>query len=103
MLRVVRLLLASKTTGGNAKNQSGSFKRKPKQFNVFPNTPVTPCERLKEQRYQYGKTRYSRLPMVHAGRNVRLDPRDYSLYATTKGVMTIRKSRINPSYSWLDV
>lgn len=103
MLRLCQPRLASKVTAGNAKNQAGHPRRKPKLFHVIPGTPVTPLEKLKEQRRRYGQDRHSRLPEYRAGRNVRMDPNTFTLYATTKGVMTIRESRINPGYKWLDV
>lgn len=103
MLRCTLIRWASKVTGGNAKNQAGSPRKKPKIFHVIPGTPVTPTEKLKEQRRRYGQDRYSRLPEYHAGRNVRMDPNTFTLYATRKGVMTVRTSRVNPAYKWLDV
>ncbi|KAF8294409.1 Mitochondrial ribosomal protein L27 [Trypanosoma cruzi] len=103
MLRLLPLRLASKVTAGNAKNQAGHPRRKAKLFHVIPGTPVTPMEKLKEQRRRYGQDRHSRLPEYRPGKNVRLDPNTFTLYATTKGVMTIRESRINPGYKWLEV
>ncbi|ORC86072.1 uncharacterized protein TM35_000301120 [Trypanosoma theileri] len=103
MLRFCQPRLASKVTAGNAKNQAGHPRRKAKLFHVIPGTPVTPLEKLKEQRRRYGQDRHSRLPEYRPGRNVRMDPNTFTLYATTKGVMTIRESRINPGYKWLDV
>lgn len=103
MLRLTPNRLASKVTAGNAKNQAGSPRQKAKLFHVIPGTPVTPIEKLKEQRRRFGQDRYSRQPEYRPGRNVRMDPNSFTLYATTKGVMTIRASRINPSYKWLDV
>lgn len=103
MFRLSRSQLASKVTAGNAKNQAGSPRRKAKLFHVIPGTPVTPIEKLKEQRRRFGQDRYSREPEYRPGRHVRMDPNDYTLYATTKGVMTIHTSRINPAYKWLDV
>ncbi|KAG8341356.1 hypothetical protein ERJ75_000995500 [Trypanosoma vivax] len=103
MLRYSFQLHASKVTAGNARNQAGHPRRKAKLFNVIPDTPVTPIEKLKEQRRRYGQDRHSRLPLYKPGKNVRMDPNTYTLYATKKGVMTIRESRINPSYKWLDV
>ncbi|KAG5509601.1 hypothetical protein JKF63_06306 [Porcisia hertigi] len=103
MLRMTTRLHASKVTAGNAKNQAGSPRQKAKIFHVIPGTPVTPVEKLKEQRRRFGQDRYSRQPEYRPGRNVRMDPNSFTLYATTKGVMSIRTSRINPSYKWLDV
>ncbi|AIN96536.1 hypothetical protein LPMP_131080 [Leishmania panamensis] len=103
MLRITPSCCASKVTAGNARNQAGSPRRKAKIFHVIPGTPVTPVEKLKEQRRRFGQDRYSRQPEYRPGRNVRMDPNSFTLYATTKGVMTIRTSRINPSYKWLDV
>ncbi|ESL11771.1 hypothetical protein TRSC58_00471 [Trypanosoma rangeli SC58] len=103
MLRLSPLRLASKVTAGNAKNQAGHPRRKAKLFHVIPGTPVTPMEKLKEQRRRYGQDRHSRLPEYRPGQNVRMDPNTFTLYATTKGVMTIRESRIHPGYKWLDV
>ncbi|KEG09600.1 hypothetical protein DQ04_04961020 [Trypanosoma grayi] len=103
MMRLSPLFLASKVTAGNAKNQAGHPRRKAKLFHVIPGTPVTPIEKLKEQRRRYGQDRHSRLPEYRPGRNVRMDPNTFTLYAATKGVMTIRESRIHPGYKWLDV
>ncbi|KAL7699292.1 hypothetical protein N2W54_002045 [Lotmaria passim] len=103
MLRTTQSRLASKVTAGNARNQAGSPRKKAKIFHVIPGTPVTPIEKLKEQRRRFGQDRYSRQPEYRPGRNVRMDPNTFTLYATTKGVMTIRTSRINPTYKWLDV
>ncbi|KAK7195214.1 hypothetical protein NESM_000446500 [Novymonas esmeraldas] len=103
MLRHTATRWASKVTAGNAKNQAGSPRQKAKLFHVIPGTPVTPVEKLKEQRRRFGQDRYSRQPEYRPGRNVRMDPNTFTLYATTKGVMTIRTSRIHPSYKWLDV
>lgn len=95
--------LASKVTAGNARNQAGSPRKKAKLFHVIPGTPVTPAEKLKEQRRRFGQDRFSRRPEYLPGRNVRMDPNTFTLYATVKGVMTIRTSRINPAFKWLDV
>lgn len=103
MLRLTPSLLASKVTAGNAKNQAGSPRRRAKLFHVIPGTPVTPSERLKEQRRRYGQDRYSREPEYRPGRYVAMDPNTYTLYATVKGVMTVRTSRVHPAYKWLDV
>ncbi|SCU68174.1 uncharacterized protein TEOVI_000532300 [Trypanosoma equiperdum] len=103
MLKCSLCYLASKVTAGNAKNQAGHPRRKAKLFHVVPGTPVTPFEKLKEQRRRFGQDRHSRLPEYRPGNNVRMDPNTYTLYATKKGVMTIRESRINPKYKWLDV
>ncbi|CCW66776.1 unnamed protein product [Phytomonas sp. Hart1] len=103
MFCFTRACLASKVTGGNSRNQAGRFRKKFKVFHVIPGTPVAPVEKLKEQRRRFGQDRYSRQPEYRPGRNVRMDPNTYTLYATTKGVMTIRTSRIHPSYKWLDV
>lgn len=103
MLRYTSLSLASKVTAGNAKNQAGSPRQKAKIFHVIPGTPVSSVEKLKEQRRRFGQDRYSRQPEYRPGRNVRMDPNSFTLYATTKGVLSIRTSRINPSYKWLDV
>lgn len=103
MLRLTECRLASKVTAGNAKNQAGSPRKKAKIFHVVPNTPVTPVEKLKEQRRRFGQDRYSRQPEYRPGNYVRMDPNSFTLYATTKGVMSIRESRINPAYKWLDV
>ncbi|EPY33448.1 hypothetical protein STCU_02213 [Strigomonas culicis] len=103
MLRLSRLLCASKVTAGNAKNQAGAPRKKEKIFHVIPGTPVTPVEKLKDQRRRYGQDRYSRLPEYRPGRNVRMDANSFTLYATCKGVMDIKTSRIHPSYKWLEV
>eukprot|EP00796_Vickermania_ingenoplastis_P004246 gene4246-3069_t len=103
MIRVSCTALASKVTAGNARNQAGSPRQKAKLFHVIPGTPVTPAEKLKEQRRRYGQDRFSRRPEYLPGRNVRMDPNTFTLYATVKGVVSIRKSRINPSCKWLDV
>ncbi|EPY41129.1 hypothetical protein AGDE_02796 [Angomonas deanei] len=103
MIRISTIALASKVTAGNAKNQAGSPRQKAKLFHVIPDTPVTPIEQLKEQRRRYGQDRYSRLPEYRPGRNVRMDPNTFTLYATKKGVMQIKKSKNNPSYKWLEV
>lgn len=95
--------LASKVTAGNARNHAGTFRKKAKVFHVIPGTPVTPAEKLKEQRYRFGQDRLTRRPEFLPGRNVRMDPNTYTLYATVKGVVSIRTSRINSAYKWLDV
>lgn len=103
MLRLTSLSLASKTTAGNAKNQSGRPRRKSKLFHAIPGTPVASIERIKDQRRRFGQDRYSRAPEYMPGRNVRMDPNSYTLYPTQKGIFTIATSRINPSYKWVDV
>lgn len=103
MLNYSCLRLASKVTAGNARNHAGTFRKKAKLFHVIPGTPVTPAEKLKEQRYRFGQDRLTRRPEFLPGRNVRMDPSTYTLYATVKGVVSIRTSSINPSYKWLDV
>ncbi|CCW61830.1 unnamed protein product [Phytomonas sp. EM1] len=103
MFCLTHACLASKVTGGSARNQAGTFRKKFKVFHVIPGTPVAPVEKLKEQRRRFGQDRYSRQPEYRPGRNVRMDPNTYTLYATVKGVVSIRTSRINPSYKWLDV
>lgn len=103
MLKCSRLLLASKVTAGNAKNQAGRPHRKAKLFHAIPGTPVAPIEKIKEQRRRYGQDRYSRSPEYLPGRYVKMDPNTFTLYATTKGVFTITTSRINPSLKWVDV
>lgn len=94
---------ASKVTAGNARNQAGAPRKKAKLFHVIPGTPVTPAEKLKEQRRRYGQDRFSRRPEYVPGKNVRMDPNTFTLYATVKGVVSIRTSRINPEYKWVDV
>jgi ribosomal protein L27 len=93
---------ASKVSGGSARNQAGAPRRKHKQFHVFLDTPVSPKEILKEQRFRYGQDRHSRLPEYRPGNNVVMDS-SFTLRATTKGVVSIRRSRIDPNYKWLDV
>ena len=102
MLRRTIPSLASKVSGGHAKNQAGRPRRKAKQFNVFINTPVSTKEALKEQRHRYGQNAHSRLPEYRPGQNVRMD-RKFTLHATRPGVMTIQKSKINPDVKWLHV
>lgn len=72
-------------------------------FHVFLDTPVSPAEMLKEQRRRFGQDRFSRRPEYLPGRNVRMDPNTYTLYATTPGVVSLRHSHINPAYKWVDV
>lgn len=103
MLHYSSLRLASKVTAGNARNHAGTFRKKAKEFHVIPGTPVTPAEKLKEQRYRFGQDRLTRRPEFLPGRNVRMDPNTYTLYATVKGVVSIRTSRINSAWKWLDV
>jgi hypothetical protein len=102
MLRRTLPFQASKVSGGSARNQAGSPRRKAKQFNVYLDTPVSPKEVLKDQRHRYGQDLHSRLPEYRPGNNVVMD-QYFSLRATTKGVVSIRRSRINPNYKWLDV
>lgn len=103
MLHYSGCRLASKVTAGNARNHAGTFRKKAKLFHVIPGTPVTPAEKLKEQRYRFGQDRLTRRPEYLPGRNVCMDPNTYTLYATVKGVVSIRTSSINPAYKWLDV
>lgn len=102
MLRRTAVNHASKVSGGSARNQAGAPRKKHKQFNVFLDTPVSPKEVLKEQRHRYGQDRHSRMPEYRPGHNVTMDKR-FALRATVKGVVSIRRSRINPNYKWLDV
>nr|CCC94960.1 unnamed protein product [Trypanosoma congolense IL3000] len=103
MLRFSPGLFASKVTAGNAKNQAGHPRRKAKLFHAVPGSPVAAMEKLKEQRRRFGQDRHSRLPDYRPGVNVRMDSNTFTLYASCKGVMTIRESRINPAYKWLDI
>lgn len=102
MLRHTLALRASKISGGHARNQAGAPRKKHVQFHVFLNTPVSTEEPIKRQRQMYGKTKYSRLPEYRAGANVEMS-NDFTLTATVKGVVSVRKSKINPGYKWVDV
>ena len=104
MLRCSRVVLASKVSGGAAKNQAGHPKRKFKQFGGYIGEPISTRDTLKEQRSRFGQCKHSRIPEFFPGKNVRMDPRTFTLMANVNGVMTVRQSRIAPAIrKWVDV
>lgn len=102
MLRCTVVRHASKVSGGSAKNQAGSPRRMAKEFQVFLNAPASTMEPLKMQRHRYGQDKHSRSPEFRAGANVTMDNR-FTLHATTPGIVSVRPSRINPEFKWVDI
>lgn len=101
---VVGVRHASKATGTAAANQASSPRRKVVQFQWHLGLPIGRNQLLKTQRCQYDHHHpYVREPAYHAGRYVKMHERKYHLTAVESGVMTIRKSKINSSYKWVDI
>jgi hypothetical protein len=104
MFRFSLLVLASKASGGAAKNQGSATRRKYKQFGGIIGEPISTKEKLKEQRSRFGQTRFSRVPEYFPGNNVTMTRKQFTLYAKVNGVMTVRPSIINPrARKWVDV
>lgn len=103
MFRQTSTALASKTTRGTTRYQARPPARKFKQFMSYINHPVSDREVLKEQRCSFHHVYYTREPEWHAGRNVKMHNKTYTLTATTPGVLQIEKSAINPAYKWVHI
>jgi ribosomal protein L27 len=99
----VQARYASKASGGATKYQARPSHPGPYLFHFEPNGGlVKGGMAIKDQKWRYSKA-YDREPEYHAGRNVSMNQRKYTLYSKTDGVMTIRKSRSNPAWKWIDI
>jgi hypothetical protein len=70
---------------------------------VIVGQPVRAGETLALQKYRYESALFVREPDYHAGANVDMDEMTYTLTARVDGVVTLRRSAINPDFKWLDV
>jgi hypothetical protein len=98
---------ASKSSGGFSRNQHKKTNKPFRGIFIFPNEPVKKGELLATNRGDYGVPA-ANLPFrvwdYNAGSNTKIGGNNLrAVTATCDGVATLRKSKINPTYKWIDV
>lgn len=95
---------ASKATSGNTRYQRRPPKKKPAQFHFIVGSFAKAGYMIRNQKSTYFASRkFEREPDFRAGENVTFLEKDYSLHAQRDGVMTVRHSKIDPTYKWVDI
>lgn len=94
---------ASKASGGYTQYQARPSRTKDYGFKVFLNQPAKAKTRLLKQICRYDHQHGVREPEYQPGNNVVMDPKLYDLTSTKDGIPSLRPSKINPSYVWVDV
>jgi ribosomal protein L27 len=92
---------ASKASGGATKYQARPSRPGPYQFEFEVDGLVKGGKLIKSQKWRYCQLG-DREPEYHAGPNVE-GRQEAKLYALKDGVMTVRQSRSNPKFKWVDV
>jgi len=104
MLRQTPQVLASKSSSGVCRNQVGhKLRRRNVGFKFLKDRPVPGGHVVLTQKWHWGDDKpWVRQPDYMPGKNVTLN-RTYDLTSTTPGVMSVRRSLMDPTKKWIDV